>query len=84
MSIGLGIFMFVLGAILAFALNIQVDWIDINLVGYLLMGAGVVVTLIGLVLMARKRQSVTTVRSDVDPATGSRVEQRASEVDPLP
>lgn len=84
MSIGLGIFLFVVGAILTFALNVQTDVIDLDLVGYLLMGAGVVVTLIGLVLLMRKRQSITTVRSDVDPATGTRVDQRATETDPLP
>lgn len=84
MSIGLGIFLFVVGAILAFALNVQVDWIDVSLVGYLLMGAGFVITIIGIVLMVRKRQSVTTVHSSVDPATGSRVDQRSTESDPLP
>ncbi|MBN9141139.1 MAG: hypothetical protein J0H23_09970 [Micrococcales bacterium] len=84
MSIGLGIFLFVVGAILTFALNVQLDWIDLDLVGYLLMGAGFVVTLIGVVLLVRKRQSVTTVRTSVDPETGSRVDQRATETDPLP
>ncbi|RQP11568.1 MAG: hypothetical protein EAS51_05495 [Microbacteriaceae bacterium] len=84
MSIGLGIFLFVVGAIFTFALNVQTDVIDLDLVGYLLMGAGVIVTLIGLVLLMRKRQSITTVRSDVDPATGTRVDQRATETDPLP
>jgi len=84
MSIGLGIFLFVVGAILAFALNVQVDWIDLDLVGYLLMGAGFIVTLIGIILMVRKRQSVTTVHTNVDPATGSRVDQRSTETDPLP
>ncbi len=84
MSIGLGIFLFVVGAILTFALNVQTEWIDLDLVGYLLMGAGLIVTIIGLVLLMRKRQSITTVRSDVDPATGTRVDQRATETDPLP
>ncbi|MCS0500283.1 DUF6458 family protein [Protaetiibacter mangrovi] len=84
MSIGLGIFLFVVGAILTFALNVQADWIDLDLVGYLLMGAGVIVAIIGIVLMVRKRQSVTTVRTSVDPETGSRVDQRATESDPLP
>ena len=84
MSIGLGIFLFVVGAILAFALNIEVAWIDLNLVGYLLMGAGFVITMIGIILMVRKRQSVTTVRSDVNPETGTRVDQRSTESDPLP
>ncbi|MGN6273391.1 MAG: DUF6458 family protein [Protaetiibacter sp.] len=84
MSIGLGIFLFVVGAILTFALNVQTDWIDLDLVGYLLMGAGIVVTIIGIALLVRRRQSITTVRSDVDPASGARVEQRATETDPLP
>lgn len=84
MSIGLGIFLFVVGAILTFALNVQLDWIDLDLVGYLLMGAGFIVTIIGVVLLVRKRQSITTVRSSVDPQTGSRVDQRATETDPLP
>jgi hypothetical protein len=84
MSIGLGIFLFIVGAILTFALNVQVDWIDLDLVGYLLMGAGVIVTIIGVALLVRRRQSITTVRSDVDPATGTRVDQRATETDPLP
>ncbi|AYF97123.1 DUF6458 family protein [Protaetiibacter intestinalis] len=84
MSIGLGIFLIVVGAILTFALNVDATWIDLDLVGYLLMGAGVVVTLIGIVLLVRKRQTVTTVRTSVDPRTGTRVDQRATESDPLP
>ena len=43
MSLGLGIVLFVIGAILAFALNLTVDWINLQLVGYILMIAGVVV-----------------------------------------
>ena len=50
MSIGLGIVLFVIGAILAFALNLAVDWINLQLVGYILMIAGVVVIIFGIVL----------------------------------
>lgn len=81
MSIGSGIVLFVIGAVLAFALNLQVDWIDLHLVGYLLMGAGVVVFVIGLVLATRKRQSITTVHSGVD-ETGAAVQQRRTSVTP--
>ena len=81
MSIGSGIALFVIGAVLAFALNLQVEWIDLDLVGYLLMGAGAVVFIIGLVLAARKRQSVTTVRSGVD-ANGENVSQRRTSTTP--
>lgn len=82
MSIGTGIVLFVIGAVLTFALNVQLDWIDLDLVGYLLMGAGVVVLIIGLVLMMRKRQSVTTVHSGVDPASGAAVTERRTSVTP--
>ena len=84
MSIGLGIFLFVVGAIMRFAINVQVSWINLQLVGDLLMGAGVVVAIIGIVLLVRKRSSVTTVRTAVDPNSGEQVAQRRTDVDPLP
>jgi hypothetical protein len=78
MSIGSGIALFVIGAILAFAVNVQLDFIDLRIIGYLLMGAGVLVFILGLVLTLRKRQSTTTVRSGVDPASGEAVQQRST------
>jgi len=75
MSIGLGIFLFVVGAILVWALNIQVDWVDLDLVGYILMGAGLIVFIIGLVFALRKRSATTTVTSGVD-GSGANVQQR--------
>ena len=74
MGIGSGIFLFVVGAILAFALQIDTGGvIDLRLIGYILMGAGVVIALISLFLMMRKRQSVVETRSVVDPASGQQV-----------
>ena len=84
MSIGLGIFLIVLGAILAFALQVQVDWIDLQLVGYICLIAGVLVTILGIVLLVRRRQSLTTSRTSIDPASGERVDATRSETDPLP
>lgn len=76
MSFGLGIFLFALGAILAFALQDGlVSWVDINMMGYILMGAGVIVIIIGFALLAKKRSSLTTVRENVDPASGERITQ---------
>ncbi len=83
MSIGLGIFLFVVGAILTFALNLESEFINIDLVGYILMGAGLVTVIIGIALLARRRQSVSTTRSAVDPASGERVTQRSTDSDPL-
>jgi hypothetical protein len=84
MSIGLGIFLFIVGAVLRFALRVQVSWINLELVGDLLMGAGVVVAIIGVVLLVRKRSSVTTVHTAVDPASGQTVASRETKVDPTP
>ena len=77
MSIGTGIVLFVIGAILSFAIAADSlgGVVNINLIGYILMGAGLIVFIIGLVAMFRKRQSVTTVHSGTD-ANGAAVTQR--------
>jgi Domain of unknown function (DUF6458) len=62
MGIGSGIALFVIGAILTFAINLENAWIDLDMAGYILMGAGVVVFIISLVLTLRKRSSVETIR----------------------
>ena len=73
MSLGLGIVLFAIGAILAFALNLTVDWIDLQMVGYILMIAGAIVIILGIILLARRRRSVSTSQTSVDPGTGDRV-----------
>ena len=103
MSLGAGIFLVVVGAILAFAINVQVawidlhlvgsilafalniqaGWIDLHLVGYILMVAGVIGIIIGIVLLTRRRTSVATTRTAVDPATGERVTRRTGESDDI-
>ncbi|KQQ10001.1 MULTISPECIES: DUF6458 family protein [Rathayibacter] len=81
MSIGAGIFLLVVGAVLAFAVDVQVSGIDLALIGYILMAAGAVGLVLGLVLMTRRRQAVSTTRSAVDPASGEQVTRRTSESD---
>lgn len=81
MSIGTGVVLFVIGAILVFALNFETDVVNIDMIGYILMAAGVVVFVIGIVMLARRRQAVTTSRSGTDSVTGERVERRVTEVD---
>lgn len=85
MGIGSGIALFVIGAVLAFAINVDLGGaVDLSLIGYILMGAGVVVFLISLVLMMRRRQAVSTTRSAVDPANGEQVTRRTTDTnDPL-
>ncbi|MEJ1089375.1 DUF6458 family protein [Microbacterium sp. Mu-80] len=67
MSIGTGIVLFVIGAILTFAINVEVAWADLDLIGYILMGAGVVVFLIGIVMLARRRRTDVVTRTDTAP-----------------
>lgn len=83
MGIGSGIFLFIVGAILTFAINISVSWVNLDLVGYLLMGAGIVVFIISLVLVLRRRSSIITTRSAVDPNSGERIEQHETKSDTL-
>jgi uncharacterized membrane protein SirB2 len=83
MSLGTGIVLFVIGAIMAFALNIQVTWMDLHLVGYILMAAGVVGIILGIVLITRRRQTNSVARTTVDPATGDQVSSRSVDRDPL-
>jgi hypothetical protein len=81
MSIGTGVVLFVIGAILVFAVNFDTEVVNLDMIGYILMGAGAIVFVIGLVMLARRRQAVTTSRSGTDAVTGERVEQRVTEVD---
>ena len=85
MGIGTGIALFVIGAILAFAVNIDLGGVvDLVLISYILMAAGAVVFIISLILVLRRRESVSTVRSAVDPANGEHVTQRTTDTnDPL-
>lgn len=80
MGIGTGIFLVAVGAILTFAVNVSVGWLDLRLVGEILMLAGIVVAGISLILMLRKRSSVSTTKAVVDPATGEGVTERRSEI----
>ncbi|MEJ3404132.1 DUF6458 family protein [Rathayibacter sp. YIM 133350] len=72
MSIGGGIFLIALGAILVWALNVDLGWLDLDIVGYVLMAAGVVILIVGLALLLRRRRSVSETRTGVD-ANGARV-----------
>ncbi|WP_368496219.1 DUF6458 family protein [Herbiconiux sp. A18JL235] len=82
MGIGTGIALFVIGAILAFAVNVDLGGVvNLSLIGYILMAAGVVVFIISLVMVFRRRQSVATTRSAVDPASGEQVTRSTRESD---
>lgn len=76
MSIGAGIFLIALGAILSFAIDPSLGGgiVDLSLIGYILIAAGIVVTLIGVIFLFKKR-TTTSTSSTVDSA-GTRVEKQ--------
>lgn len=79
MRIGSSIFLIALGAILAFAVQVQVSFVDLTLVGYILMAVGVIGLIASLVLAAPRRQArVSESRSVVDPNTGETITRRES------
>ena len=54
MGIGGGIFLIVLGAILAFAVRDSLDAIDLTMIGYICMAAGVLALVITLVMHSQR------------------------------
>ena len=82
MTMGTGVVLFVIGAILAFAVNVQTSFISLSTAGYILMAAGAVVFVIGLALALRGRRTVTTSRVAADagsPEVVSRSTSRSSD-----
>jgi membrane protein implicated in regulation of membrane protease activity len=63
MGIGGSIFLIALGAILAFAVNAHISGLDINVVGYVLMLAGLVGLLITLWYWNSRRRSTVVSQS---------------------
>jgi Domain of unknown function (DUF6458) len=59
MGIGVSIFLIALGAILTFATNIRVSGIDLDMVGIILMIAGVIGLVMFLVVWGPRRRRVS-------------------------
>ncbi|MFC7485200.1 DUF6458 family protein [Knoellia sp. CPCC 206453] len=82
MYIGLGIVLIVIGAILAFVLQVDIPGMDDNMLGWILIGAGAIAILLSFAMRARTRPVgyTATRSSQVDPTTGSRVDE--TRIDP--
>ena len=65
MGIGGSIFLIVVGAILAFAVDAHVSGIDINIIGWILMAAGVVCLFLTLWFWNGRRRTVVTRQTQV-------------------
>lgn len=71
MRIGASIFLLALGAIFTFALDVQVGWLDLDIVGWILMIAGAFGLVMTALLVNRQRTVITR-----DPAGTQRVVER--------
>jgi hypothetical protein len=72
MYVGVGIFLLVVGAVLAFATTLGIHGVDLTLVGWILMAGGLLAIVLSLLLSHRRGVSSRQV-THVDPATGTRV-----------
>jgi hypothetical protein len=70
MGIGGSIFLLAVGAILAFAVNAHVSGIDINIIGWILMAAGLVGLIITLWYWNSRRRTVVTRSTAAPPVAG--------------
>jgi len=79
-GIGTSIFLIALGAILTFALDASVGGINLDVVGWILMGAGVLGLIMTTLIWGRRRQVVTTTEQPVE---YRQVEERRDIAPPL-
>lgn len=86
MGIGVSVFLIAVGAILAFAVEVEVAGLELEVVGWILMGAGLIGLLLSLFLWGpRRRSSMEQTRTyDDRPARGSVVEERRTYDDGAP
>jgi hypothetical protein len=60
MGIGVSVFLLAVGAIITFALNIRVSGLDLDIVGWILMGAGALGLIITLMIWGNRRRAVVS------------------------
>lgn len=76
MRVGTSVLLLAVGAILVWAVNAEVPNVSLDVIGYILMAAGV----LGLIwsLVAANRNRVTQTRTVQNPATGEQVQRSES------
>ncbi|SCG71983.1 DUF6458 family protein [Micromonospora coxensis] len=79
MGIGTSIFLLAVGAILTFALDANVGGVNLDVVGWILMAAGLLGLIMTTLVWGRRRSVVTTS----EPAEYRRVEERRDVAPPL-
>lgn len=59
MGLGIGIFLIAVGGLLAFAVDYQLGWLDINVAGWVLLVVGVLALLLTLLYWSRRRSTIS-------------------------
>ncbi len=59
-GIGASVFLLALGAILTFALNLRVGFLDLDVVGWILMAAGALGLIMSMIVWSNRRRTVVT------------------------
>lgn len=80
MGIGGGIFLLVLGGILAFGVRDSWDALDLTAIGFIMMAAGVLAIILSLVMSQRRSTSQTVVQHSAPPQVAPPVAQNGETV----
>jgi len=72
MGIGAGVFLIAVGAILTFALDLEVSGLNLDVVGIILMLAGLIGIAVDLAIFAPRRRGYRDTAVAAEPAYGSR------------
>lgn len=78
MRLGTAIVLLALGAILTFALEVDVSGVDLQVVGWILMAAGALGIVLELAVWAPRQRRVTRT-SEAQPAAGAPVRRSTTE-----
>lgn len=68
MGVGVSLFLIAAGAILAFAVTGEVSGIDIEIVGWILLGVGAFGLLLSLIVLSRRRREAYVVDDPYGPS----------------
>jgi Domain of unknown function (DUF6458) len=76
MGIGFGVVLIIIGAILSFAVKDAWSAVDLTLIGYILMGGGVLVLLLSLLVFAPRTRRARSTVATTDSAGRQSVTER--------
>jgi len=71
MGIGASVFMLAVGAIITFAFNIRVGWLDLDIVGWVLMAAGALGLILTLTVFSSRRRTTVVEQPSAYPTAGT-------------